>query len=304
MKISTTTGYLSELFGEEQAIRFLANVGFDAMDYSAFFHYHYGQTRRQEQTGFLFQPFEKLEAYYQHLKDVADEAGIVFGQMHAPYPSVFTDADTIPQASFEIAEKSIRIAGILKAPYLIIHPCFVGNAAKELSDKELKSLNVKYYSALAPLAKEQNVVICLENMWGTDNGKICPTVCSRASQFCDFIDTLNELVGEERFAACLDVGHALLTQQDAASMIHSLGHRLKTLHLHDNDGVDDIHNIPMIGKLNWESICKALKEVDYQGTFSLEADTYPRYFGKDLIKESCSMMLTVCRHLIKKYELE
>jgi sugar phosphate isomerase/epimerase len=49
-----------------------------------------------------------------------------------------------------------------------------------------------------------------------------------------------------------------------------LAEEVRTLHVHDNDGRYDLHLIPHYGVIDWEDFGKALKEVQYQGVFSLE----------------------------------
>lgn len=49
--------------------------------------------------------------------------------------------------------------------------------------------------------------------------------------------------------------------------------QLQALHLHDNDQHDDSHAIPFSMKIDFDKVVRALKAVDYQGYFTLEADT-------------------------------
>ena len=45
---------------------------------------------------------------------------------------------------------------------------------------------------------------------------------------------------------------------------------LGSLHVHDNNGHADQHQIPGNGTIDWESFSKALREVGYKGTLSFE----------------------------------
>lgn len=64
-------------------------------------------------------------------------------------------------------------------------------------------------------------------------------------------------------------------------MIKSLGHRLRALHVHDNNLHDDSQQIPFSMQIDFEAMVKALKEVDYKGDMTLESDAYLHYFCKD-----------------------
>ena len=46
--------------------------------------------------------------------------------------------------------------------------------------------------------------------------------------------------------------------------------KLVTLHVHDNDGVNDLHRFPFDGVINWESFAKALSELGEDVVLSLE----------------------------------
>ena len=54
-------------------------------------------------------------------------------------------------------------------------------------------------------------------------------------------------------------------------MIHALGDRLAALHMHDVDLWHDNHQIPFSLNVDFPSIVKALKDIDYKGYFTLEA---------------------------------
>ena len=49
-----------------------------------------------------------------------------------------------------------------------------------------------------------------------------------------------------------------------------LGKRIKALHIHDNDGRDDLHLAPMTGTINWAVLCECLKQIGYNGDLSFE----------------------------------
>ena len=68
----------------------------------------------------------------------------------------------------------------------------------------------------------------------------------------------------------------------------TLGKHVGALHIHDNDLKYDCHDIPFSMDIKFEPIVKALKEIDYKGEFTLEANTYiAKYQGDpvDAIKD-------------------
>ena len=119
------------------------------------------------------------------------------------------------------------------------------------------------------IAERLNVRICTENMWQYDSlrGCIVPSVCADPKEFCALIDA----VDSPYLAACLDVGHCALTGYDIPAFIRTLGKdRLKALHIHDNDGRDDLHLAPMTGVINWAVLCDCLKQIGFDGDLSFE----------------------------------
>ncbi|NLP47736.1 MAG: sugar phosphate isomerase/epimerase [Clostridiales bacterium] len=283
MKISTQTHAMSEAFGEEEAIRILAQIGFDALDYSMFHQDH--------DTSVVFS--DNFESYALKLKKIAEDEGIYFNQAHAPFPSFRHDDDEYNRKIIPTIIRSIAFAGVLGAEQIIVHPVAFQ------SDKKEK--NLELYNFLLPTAKEYKIKIALENMFGRNpnNGQIIANVCSTGQEFAEYMDALDP----EHFVACLDLGHAGLVGQTAQDMIRTLGSdRLKSLHVHDNDHVVDWHTLPFTvsdsKSLDWHEIMAALKEINYSGDFTFEADGFFRHMPKELLIPACEFLYKTGRYLV------
>ncbi len=299
MKISTTTETLARLYGEEKAIVKLAEAGFDAMDYSAFI--HDAQTGIYSQKGF--------DKYARRLKIVAEAAGIEFGQIHAQIPSPSEPDYRARQALWdELAIHNIITASILECPYVVFHPIIMMDRRYDRLYRENFDLNVEYFGKMQPYLKEYGVKVAVENMWHWDDEKkvICPSVCSSPEELLLLCETL----GDTYFDVCLDVGHTVLTDRTPESMVYALKQKLQVLHVHDNDGIDDTHDCPFNGRpiymmtemtaqrsINWEAFMKALHDVGYAGTLSLEADSFVKKFPEPLRWEAAAFMAKVARYL-------
>ena len=74
----------------------------------------------------------------------------------------------------------------------------------------------------------------------------------------------------------MDLGHAEMrgSGDGAVNMIRTLRSRLQALHIHDNDRWHDNHQIPFSMSIDFDAIVKALKEIGYEGYFTLEADAF------------------------------
>ena len=73
-----------------------------------------------------------------------------------------------------------------------------------------------------------------------------------------------------------------------------MGKRLKVLHLHENDAVGDLHQMPYtfgngsdMGQ-KWNDIYKGLKEIGFSGTLSFETfpcvNSFPKGMTKSVLK--------------------
>ncbi len=74
---------------------------------------------------------------------------------------------------------------------------------------------------------------------------------------------------ERLVGACLDANHANL-REELPHTVKTLGRRLLTLHISDNDGVDERHWLPGKGVIRWREFLQVLSEHGYGGAFVYE----------------------------------
>ncbi len=288
MILTTQTDYIGRTHGDLAAVEILADAGFDALDYTMF-------SMRDDDC------LLNTDAYMAHitaLKAAADRRGIPFRQAHAPFPSSKADAG-YNQMMFDRITRSIEIAGMLGVKSIVVHP--MHHLPYDENAAALKAMNMGFYRSLVPYAKAAGVKIALENMWqrAADKKTLVPSACSRTREFADWLDTL----ADDTFTACLDLGHCGLYGFDAAEMIKGLGKaRLGALHVHDNDYQSDMHTIPFLGKMHWDTITDALVQIGYTGDLTLEADNFYTPFGAELAPASAKMLAAVGRRLITMIE--
>ena len=112
------------------------------------------------------------------------------------------------------------------------------------------------------------------------------------------------LADPEAFTVCLDLGHVALCRREPEDAIRIIGkERLGALHVHDVDYSSDLHTLPGTSKLKWDKICKALAEVDYQGSFNLEADNFFVGFPKCHYETVAKFMADTCKMFVNQIEL-
>ena len=139
------------------------------------------------------------------------------------------------------------------------------------------------YFELLPFAKEHGVKIATENMWNWyENAEHSAfAACATPESFNAHLDAVND----DYLVACLDIGHAEMKGSDtsAPEMIRALGKRLKALHIHDNDKLHDSHQIPFSMDIDFDAVVRALKDIEYKGYLTLEADRYLGAYTEDNI---------------------
>ena len=263
MKIATTTEHAAKRFGAEEAIRMIADAGFDCVDFANF-------SIKDWEKNPVFAP--GWEAYADRLRAVAEEAGVRIHQSHAPFPSNKPETPGNAEYNeiiFDKIEHSIRFAARLGAQTVIVHP------KKEFPhygrEQYWKDQNMEFYRALAPAAKETGIKIALENMFIADPNRkmLTEAPCGDPRELADYLDTL----ADDCFTACLDLGHCAICGYSVAQAIRILGaDRLGALHVHDNDCREDNHLPPFAGKQDWPAVTEALREIGYRGVFTLESD--------------------------------
>jgi L-ribulose-5-phosphate 3-epimerase len=257
----------------------LADFGFDAIDYSFC-------VLDWEDNPILYDDYAVRA---EKLKGLADDNNIVYNQAHAPFPAYIDGDDEYNKSTFELIIKSFECCKIMGIPHIIVHP---GICKVNQRDK-----NLKFYNSLLPYAKSFGVKIALENMWtvADDGVTKIPCVCSEPADFIWYMQNLDK----EWFVACLDLGHTLLVGEDTADFIIALGdYNLVSLHVHDNDGKDDLHMLPCAGINDWNRITKALAQINYSGDFTFETGYFLNRIPDDAKYHFGKLMHNVGRHLI------
>jgi sugar phosphate isomerase/epimerase len=139
---------------------------------------------------------------------------------------------------------------------LVVHP---GGLSEPADAPARRAALARGLLALADHARGTGVTLCVENM---------PPGVHPGSRMADLFALLVELDRPE-LALALDTGHAHITAT-AVTETHAAGRLLRTTHVHDNDGRQDVHLPPGLGTLDWPAWLEALDAVDYHGPIMLE----------------------------------
>lgn len=284
LRISVQTGgWYENLFQEEEhieeAFAYIKACGFDVLDFGLDVKLRPNQIERGELTDFYDADIEALLAYYRPVKEAMEHHGISLGQAHAPFPVYVEGNDRVNAYMLQVIEKDCAILQYLGCHALVVHPYCCEDKEKE------KEINLNLYRSLIPAARKYHVTICLENMFRVKCEHIVSGACATAEEARWYIDTLNEEAGEKLFGFCFDVGHANILSRDIRQELKILGERVTILHIHDNDGTRDLHQIPFTQKADWgkktytdwEGLLQGLRDIHYCGTLNFE--TYASLCG-------------------------
>lgn len=153
-------------------------------------------------------------------------------------------------AMLDEIKRVLEIAETVPFRYLIQH---IGGEGEEYGDRQFDAA----FTALEELslfARQRGVAVLLENL---------PNDFSSAERLIWF---LNETHLDLNL--CFDVGHAHM-KEGIARAFEIMQDRIRSTHIHDNNGTDDLHLPPLLseaGSIDWRQTMKLLRS---------RADQYP-----------------------------
>ena len=236
--------------GLKKAADAVKEAGFDAVDFSF----------KDKAAHMLLKEGDEQNAVW--VRNIFREAGIECVQAHAPLGFSAEDKMEEGDEAFDLILRSFRFAQVLGAKTIVVH------AITDAKPVNFVAHNLRFYKTLEPYAKELGLKIAIENLYiydrryGTFDG-----VFSEPIEMVDFLQKLKSDV----FTVCVDTGHALLCEKAPEEYISELRSApIGAVHLHDNDGKDDLHLPPYGGVMDWDKILDALADMEYEGDITLE----------------------------------
>jgi sugar phosphate isomerase/epimerase len=208
------------------------------------------------------------------LRNALHEAGMgVVG--HTPYYlPIASPFEELRQAAVGELKRCLRVFAEVGVRWMNIHPDhYAPHHDREFYiGRDLESLR-----ELLEVGHQVGVGLMLENLPGEFNS---------AAQLAELLDPLPDL------GLHLDIGHAnLLTRQNMVeNILHAYGKRLRHVHLHDNRGGGDDLHLPLgAGSIDIPRQLRALQEIGYDGTITLEVFTPNReylIYSRDLLRRA------------------
>jgi sugar phosphate isomerase/epimerase len=156
-------------------------------------------------------------------------------------------------------KRAIEVAEYMPCRYAIQH---LGVSGQEYEERCLDAA----FSSLEELmifARHRDVEILIENI---------PNQLSSAERLMHFVGITHLPLN-----FCLDLGHAHLNE-GVADAFDILKERIRSTHVHDNDGTEDAHLFPLVaegGTIDWKQAMKLLRSRDGQYPLLLELKEPP-----------------------------
>ncbi|MBA5942027.1 MAG: sugar phosphate isomerase/epimerase [Methanophagales archaeon] len=197
-----------------------------------------------------------------------DSYDIAFS-LHAPTsdarePNLRVDLGRIDRRNFRVMERVFEIASLLDSEHIVIHggDISAGNGGNGNGNSKVDA-GVSYRKAfvntvrnlrmLASLAREYSVLLCLENLG--DNG-----VGSFPAELLALLHA-----SDPDIQVTFDTGHAFIIAERygirVSDFFETLRLFIKHVHLHDNDGVSDLHLPLGEGKIDAESVLREIRDM-------------------------------------------
>jgi sugar phosphate isomerase/epimerase len=194
------------------------------------------------------------------LKEMLNQSHIRPMTVHALYGSAY-DISALDERAHQQAlaamDASIDLATQLDVPIIVMHA-----SGEPIAPAERQQRLERARAALAEIGQRCQKVgkrVAVE---------LLPRTClgNTVEELLGLLDPLDS----DTFGVCLDTNHLMDRHKDLARTVRQLGEKLFTLHLSDYDGIDEKHEFPGKGVLDWGSFMQALRDIDYRGPFNYE----------------------------------
>jgi sugar phosphate isomerase/epimerase len=195
----------------------------------------------------------RLAAFVEHSRVRVATIHALFGQ---PYDLSSPDA-AIRQEGLAAAHAAVDTALELRAPMVVVHASAEPILPEERSERLQRAQAALY--EVGTRCASVGVRMAIE---------LLPRTCLGNS--VEELLALLEGLPDEVFGVCLDTNHLMDRAHDLVRVPRALGTRLLTLHMSDYDGVDELHQMPGQGVLDWQAFMHALERSGYAGPYNYE----------------------------------
>lgn len=234
--LSISTDYLASTGSPEPYLQRIAEAGFS--------HVHWCH---QWNTDFLYS-----ESEIARIKDWLNDFDLQLLDLHASHGQEKHWLAAEPyrrEAGIELVRNRIAMTAALSGRVIILHASPEPDA--ETEREAYWSRLMASLDALRDTARELGVRIAIEN---------------------GHFDTIEKILSDYEpgfIGLCYDSGHGNIRRNEL-NRLDALKDRLISVHLHDNDGTGDQHNLLFSGTIDWATLAGILAQSGYEGCASME----------------------------------
>jgi sugar phosphate isomerase/epimerase len=195
----------------------------------------------------------RLAAFVQHSRVRVATIHAQFGQAY----DISSPGTAIRQEGLAAVHAAVDTAIDLGAPMIVVHASAEPILPEERAERLQRALDA--LCDLGVRCAEAGVRAAIE---------LLPRSClgNTVDELLMLLDGLPEAVS----GVCLDTNHLMDRAHDLPRMPGALGSKLLTLHMSDYDGVDELHQMPGEGVLDWRAFMHALERSGYAGPYNYE----------------------------------
>lgn len=177
-------------------------------------------------------------------------------------------------------ERSIRLCRSFGAKQIVFHT----NNRAVPADKaeEYRRSAMAHGIALNKMCKENDILLLVETLALPGTG--CPIFTER--QYIDYIV-------ENDMSALIDVGHMHINGYDYERVVKALGDRIKAYHIHNNDGVSDLHGRYHMGTFDYGRFFTLYRQYTPYADITFEYIDIPNLSVTDLVSDIEAFMREV-----------
>lgn len=199
--------------------------------------------------------------------ELARKAGLFIENIHTPVQNVnklwLDNLDG--EALVDCYLKCVTDCASFEIPTMVVH----------LPDDDNKhnTLGLDRIKRIAEKAEKNGINVALENLHNINN-----------------VSYVLDNIASQRIGFCYDSCHHINIKPEI-DLLSTYGSRLMALHLHDNGGCRNQHELPFEGNLDWSEIMNKIKDTKYSGATALELmnwgyedQTAEEFLGKAFIQ--------------------
>lgn len=201
---------------------------------------------------------ERDEDNIRKVKNISDDYGISIISVHIPPLHDIGALDKCQrETSLQNIKNNLLNASIMGAQYAVLHPPYIEDKAIPDQDS-IKKCFLESLPEILEEAKMRHIMVLLENTIG---------------KWCGNIEAIRTMIKKckDNIGFCLDIGHCLIEKYDPDEILLENADIVKYLHVHDNNGIRDMHLVTGEGIANWDKIFDALLKVHFSGIFMIES---------------------------------